>query len=246
MLAEKLNANDICNRRTEIITLITKALESLAEADILLKTITDRGLHFDRNTITSQSMPSHKMQAIETLTKQVDSQIWNRIIELGEFRKLMTINEQRKIADQIETCPPVTIENVTATFASLLANRPNMLQDLVETSFLERSKGYKSNAGNKINKKQVIDGVFDRYGYTNFGWRPCDRLDDITKALALVAGLEKPNILQLLRRDTEYLAFNGAVKYKAFKNGNVHITILDKRLLDKLNDVLAGAMGAKL
>jgi hypothetical protein len=245
-IKENLNAVKLCERRDQIVTLLTKAMESLSEADLLLKTITTHGFSFDRNTIYSPSSPDQKMKTINILTKQADRKIWDHIIELGQFRDLMTVKEQRKISEQLEDCPPVTIETVTATFSSLLKNRPNMLQDLVETAFLERSGGYKSNKGMKINKRQVVDGVFCKYGFTNWGSRPCDRLDDITKAISKLLGEEKPHIFNILKVNSEYSAFGGKVRYKAFKNGNVHVWIDDKDLLDRLNDVLSGAMGAKV
>ena len=221
-------------------------MECLSQADTLLKTLSTHGFSFDRNTIFSPSTPSNKMRTIEDLTKQADAKIWQRIVELGKFKELMTVKQQRVLAEQIEACPPVTLETVKATFSELLSNRPNMLQDLVETAFLERSGGYKSNKGNKINKRQVVYGVFCRYGFTNWGSRPCDRLEDITKACALLLGFEKPHITNILKQDSEHLAFDGRVKFKAFKNGNVHIWIVDRQLLDKLNDVLAGAMVSKI
>lgn len=245
-LAEKLSAESICKRRDEIIILLTQSMECLSQADTLLKTLSVHGFSFDRNTICNPSNPSSKIKTIDSLTKQADSKIWQRIVELGRFQDLMTVKQQRVLAEQIEKCPPVTIDTVTATFADLLSNRPNMLQDLVETSFLERSSGYKSNQGMKINKRQVVNGVFCKYGFTNWGSRPCDRLEDITKALALLLGYEKPHITNILKVDSEHTAFDGKVRYKAFKNGNVHIWIEDAQLLDKLNDVLSGAMTGKV
>ena len=245
-IAEKLSAESICERRDEIVSLLTQSIECLSQADMLLKTLSKHGFSFDRNTIYSLSTPSNKIKTIENLTKQADSKIWQRIVELGKFKELMTVKQQRVLAEQIDACPPVTIDTVKATFSELLSNRPNMLQDLVETAFLERSSGFKSNKGNKINKRQVVDGVFGRYGFTNWGSRPCDRLEDITKACAILLGYEKPHITNILKQDSEHLAFDGRVRFKAFKNGNVHIWIEDSELLDKLNDVLAGAMGAKV
>ena len=245
-IAEKLSAESICERRDEIVSLLTQSIECLSQADMLLKTLSKHGFSFDRNTIYSLSTPSNKIKTIENLTKQADSKIWQRIVELGKFKELMTVKQQRVLAEQIDACPPVTIDTVKATFSELLSNRPNMLQDLVETAFLERSSGFKSNGGNKINKRQVVDGVFGRYGFTNWGSRPCDRLEDITKACAILLGYEKPHITNILKQDSEHLAFDGRVRFKAFKNGNVHIWIEDSELLDKLNDVLAGAMGAKV
>lgn len=245
-LKERLNANQLCERRGEIVTLITKAIEALSEAETLLKTMCDRGFSFDRDTIYSPSSPEQKMRTIDNLTRQADRIIWDHIVNLGKFRELMTVKQQRRIDSELELCPPVTIETVTATFSELLSNRPNMLHDLVETSFLERSSGYKSNQGNKINKKQVVSGVFCKYGYANWGSRPCDRLDDITKAISIIIGMEKPYVTNILSREREYLAFEGKVKYVAYNNGNVHVSILDNQILDKLNDLLSGAMGAKV
>lgn len=245
-IAEKLSAESICSKRDEIVSLLNQSMECLSLADTILKTLSTHGFSFDRNTIYSPSNPSSKIKSLEALTRQADQKIWQRIVEIGKFQELMTVKQQRVLAEQIERCPPVTIDTVTATFSELLANRPNMLQDLVETSFLERSSGYKSNSGNKINKRQVVNGVFCRYGYTNWGSRPCDRLDDIVKAIAILLGMEKPHIVNILKVDSEHIAFEGKVKFKAFKNGNVHILIEDAQLLDKLNDVLAGAMGAKV
>ena len=67
------------------------------------------------------------MRTIDELTKQADSKIWQRIVELGKFKDLMTVKQQRVLAEQIEACPPVTLETVKATFSELLSNRPNML-----------------------------------------------------------------------------------------------------------------------
>lgn len=245
-LKERLNANQMCERRDEIVAKLTQAMECLSEADLLLKTLTTHGFAFDRNTFYSPSEPASKMRTLGILTKQTDRKIWDHIVELGQFRDLMTVKEQRRIYEELEACPPVTIDTVTATFASLLSNRPNMLHDLVETAFLERSSGYKSNAGNKINKRQVINGVYCKYGFANWGSRPCDRMDDLVKACSLLTGLEAPHVVNVLKEQDELVCFSGAVKFKAYNNGNVHMWILDKTLLDKLNDVLAGAMGAKL
>lgn len=245
-LKEKLNAQALCDRRDEIIALVTQAVEKLGEAEMLLKTISTYGFSFDRNTFYSPSEGNNRLRTTENFRKQIDRKIWDHIIELGEFRELMSVTEQRKVDKALENVPPVKYGTVLATFQTLLSNRPNMLQDLVETAFLERSSGFKSNEGNKIGNRHIINGVFCKYGFCNYGSYAVNRLEDITKAIALLTGLEKPHITNILREKNEYLAFEGKVKYKAFQKGTVHVQILDKTLLDKLNDVLAGAMGAKI
>ena len=82
-IAEKLSAESICERRNEIVSLLTQSMECLSQADTLLKTLATHGLSFDRNTIYSPSTPSSKLKTIENLTKQADAKIWQRIVELG-------------------------------------------------------------------------------------------------------------------------------------------------------------------
>ena len=104
-IAEKLSAESICERRDEIVSLLTQSIECLSQADMLLKTLSKHGFSFDRNTIYSLSTPSNKIKTIENLTKQADSKIWQRIVELGKFKDLMTVKQQRVLAEQIEACP---------------------------------------------------------------------------------------------------------------------------------------------
>lgn len=245
-LSEIMTAEDYCAKRDEIVMLVTKAVDALGQADSLLKTMANYGFSFDRYSFYGIGDEGKRIDSINQLTKQADKKIWDSIVEIGKFRELMTVNEQRKISEQLEKCPPVTLETVKATFATLKANRPNMLQDLVSTAFIERDKKFKTNGGMGISKKQIINNVFCKYGYTSWGSRACDRLEDICKAIAMVSGCEKPNITQILQRSSEHVDFNGAVRFKAFQNGNVHLWIEDKHIIDRLNDILSGAMGAKV
>lgn len=244
-LKERLNARQICERRDQIIGLITSALEKLGEADQLLETITHRGLSFDRSTICSPSSVNHRSESIKKLTKQTDQKLWRHIVELGQFQDLMSVKQQRIIDEQLEQCPPLTYESVTATFGDLLNNRPNMLQDLVETAFLERSSGYKSNKGMKIGRKHVLHRVYNKFGFSNYGYAS-DRLRDITKAIAVLEGVEAPHVVNILSSQHEFEWLSHRVVFKSFQNGNVHVQIHDQTIVDELNDVLAGAMGAKV
>ena len=245
---ERLTASQMCQKRDEAIALIHKSMEALSEADKILTGIAKYGLAFQRDTLHNVGNDAYKMRAIDNLTKQIDTKLWQRVVELGQFRDLMTVVQQRKLSEQIESCPPFTIETVTATVGELLNNRPNMLRDLVETSFKERSKGYKSNKGMKINKRQIIGDVFDRFGYFSRSENRgnADRFNDIVKSVSILLGCDNPHVSSKLKVDNEITEFDGKVRFKAFKNGNVHIWIECEDLLNKLNDVLAGAMGAKV
>lgn len=245
-VTERLSASKMCEKRDEAIMLIHQAMEALSDADKILTGVAKYGLSFQRDVLYNVANDANKMKVIDNLVKQVDVKMWSKVVELGQFRDLMTVTQQRKLSDELSKCPPFTIETVTATVGELLSNRPNMLQDLIETSFTERAKGFKSNQGMKINKRQVINNVFCRYGMMNHGYRQVDRLDDIVKAISVLLGCDSPHVSSVLKVDDEVIEFDGKVRFKAFKNGNVHIWIECEDLLNKLNDVLAGAMGAKV
>jgi hypothetical protein len=243
----KQSAKDMCETRDQIMGLITQALDKLGEAEFLLKTISSgTTFSFDRNCFFQPSNPANQQKTVENLRKQTDRKVWDHIINLGEFRNLMSVKEQRKVDEALLDVPPVTYETVVATFTHLLNSRGNMLHDLIETAFLERNKSYKSNSGNKVNRKHVIESVFCKYGYANYGSYATNRLDDITKAISILTGLEAPHVTNILTKQNELIAFNGAVKYRAFKKGTVHVQIVSNELLDKINDALANAMGAKI
>ncbi|MGR5178841.1 hypothetical protein [Vibrio mediterranei] len=71
-LKEKLNAKQICERRDQIEALLTQAISLLGEADSLMKTVSNYGLSFDRNTFYSPSDANQRHRSLSNLTKQVD------------------------------------------------------------------------------------------------------------------------------------------------------------------------------
>lgn len=244
-IMERLNAKEICERRDQIEVQIIKAMDALGEADRLLKTICTHGFYFDRNVFYSPSEPSNRSKASKTLMQQADRKLWDRVIELGQFKDLMSVKQKRVIDEQIENCPRLSYETLTATFGELLQNRPNLLKDLIETAFIERNKEFKSNQGMKIKKKHIVGKVFCKYGFNMHGYAS-ERLEDITKAIAFLEGEEIPHIVNILSDSFEYSWLGGRVEFKSFQNGNVHVFIKDQLIIDRLNDVLSGAMGAKV
>ncbi|EHA1127165.1 TPA: DUF4942 domain-containing protein [Vibrio vulnificus] len=242
-LKERLNAKQICDRRDQIEALLTQAISLIGEADSLLKTVSNYGLSFDRHTFYNPSDQNQRAKSLKTLITQVDGKLWEHILELGQFRELMSADKRKSIDKDMETPPQLTYETLTATFNDLLNDRVNMLQDLTESVFKNRNSDYKSNHGHKLNKRLVFNNVFCRYG-----WRyQCDLLEDACKVFAVLTGCPSPHVVNLLSEATEPLiAFDGKVKFVAYQNGNVHVWILDKDLEHKINDVLNGCFEGQL
>ncbi|MGR5178842.1 DUF4942 domain-containing protein [Vibrio mediterranei] len=155
----------------------------------------------------------------------------------------MSADKRSEIDKDMENPPSLTYATLTATFSDLLKNRVNMLQDLTESVFKNRSSDYKSNRGHKLNKRLVFNNVFCKYG-----WRyQSDLLEDACRIFSVLTGCDSPHILNLLSESREPLiAFDGAVKFVAYQNGNVHVWILDTGLEHKVNDLLNGVFDGQL
>ncbi|RZQ97122.1 DUF4942 domain-containing protein [Vibrio vulnificus] len=242
-LKERLNARQICERRDNIEALLTQAVSLLGEADSLMKSIHSLGLCFDRGTFYSPSEQDKRARTVGSLMKQVDRKMWNHILELGQFRELMSADKRKSIDKDMENPPRLSYDTLTATFTDLLNDRVNMLQDLTESVFKNRSSSYKSNSGHKLNKRLVFSNVFCKYG-----WRyQSDLLEDACKVFSVLSGCPAPHIINILSSSKEPLiAFEGKVKFVPFQNGNVHVWLLDKELEHKINDVLNGCFDGQL
>ncbi len=244
-LKERLNARQICERRDQIEALLTHAVILMGEADSLLKTMNAHGLSFTKDTFYSPSDQSQRAKSLKMLMTEVDRTLWNRVLELGQFRALMSADKRKDIDNDMENPPRLTYETLTATFNSLLNDRVNMLQDLTESVFLNRSSSYKSNEGHKLNKRLIFNHVFCQ----KWGWRyQADLLDDACKVFSVLTGCPSLDVVNLLSKDKEtpLVAFDGKVKFVAFQNGNVHVWLLDKDLEHKINDVLNGCFDGQL
>lgn len=230
---------DVCEIRQEIIAEITRAMEHFSKADALLHEVSKYGFSIDRNTFNYNiHKTSGKCQSTQNLIKQVDKKVWQYLITMGCFESLMSGDDRKKLFEQLENPEPATLSNVTATLKGLMVERPKMLHRLVDESFRDRCKSYKSNRGLKINKRQVIVNAFATFND--------DRLKNIIRAIGIITGSTKEQrdnqsriYFRLDSGEKEVIEFDGRVKFKSFFNGNCHVWILDEQLLGMLNDVLA-------
>jgi hypothetical protein len=249
-LKKVLTADEICEKRAEIELLITKAVAAIGDADKIGREIgVTHGLQaaIDRHTFYNVGSDDHNI--VKRIMQHVDRKAWGSVIETGGFRELMSVKEKRKMDEYIQDAPPLTIETLRATFAGLMKNRPDMLKDLIETAFTERDKKYKSNAGMKVNKRQVINGVYEGDFYRNFYGYRAERLQDIVKAVSIINGIKPIDIIAILHnvgRAGEQYYESGVMRFRVFKNGNVHVYIECEKTLGAINDILAGCFDGQL
>jgi hypothetical protein len=181
-------------------------------------------------------------------TRQVDASIWDLLFRRSGLRTFMDKTAREAWDKDIDAActPPLTRENVEATFRTLHARRGEFFERGVVALFRSLSWDYKSNLPQMFGKRLVLRGMRDHYGFPST--RTCDALDDLQRALHLLDGRPEPDhrqgwysqLCSLGLRATEQMETEDAyVRLKTFKNGNGHAYLKRPDLVDRLNRIIA-------
>lgn len=177
---------------------------------------------------------------------------WRAIYNRLQIERIASANDKRLFDRAIADPPPLTLENVRATFGPYLENpRAHILRGLAET-FAALDPAYRSHSKVKLGvrglpKRVVIQQVG---GYGSYGR---DRLRDILNALAAYRGeplVEHEEFRELDRLCSAVSARAGEAtirgqKLRKFKNGNAHL-FFDPEALRDINKGLAEFYGEVL
>lgn len=202
--------------------------------------------HYRRTDLLDDGAP-------EQIQKRVDACAWQHLMNESGMRTLMDATARKEWDDRIEKCetPPLTDENIRATFGDMYAARGDIFERGVISCFKSLSWDYKTNKPFKFGKRFVrqylrnsITGGGSGLGYPNI--HACEQLDDLIRVLTVLDGKPEPDhrtgVYSLLHRaeqrnerdvDTEYLSI------RSFRNGNGHITFKRRDLVEKMNRIIA-------
>ena len=146
--------------------------------------------------------------------------------------------------------PPLTAENVAATFQAIHEQRGQMLNDGLLTLFRGLSWDYKSNLPVCLGPKLILKGHFEPRDRFSTRWYPNSRssnqLDDLIRALCRADGKPEPDHRSGESRfacadDMTGAPWEPYFELRRFKNGNAHV-IFHKHalhLVDQLNARIA-------
>lgn len=230
----------LAKERDIAITKATIAVEAISDLMFTVSTATGRSIHREVSSFVGVENDGSKIHKIKMIKREVDVLFWQKLIKICQFKEIMHSKKYDQLESELyNNTPEFTVDNATATLTQLISELPDLLTELVRNTFTCRSKDHKSNGNMKLDKKQVYKSLLSSSHGENL-------LIDITRAISILEGVSNEYILRELNERREVVKYDGKVKFKAFLNGNVHVTFLDEDLLNKLNDVLAGAMGAKV
>lgn len=255
-VVSSISIEGLLNKRQGVVRLLRQAVETLAEAQ---RMTTDGGMLTDtyrqfgwvidgpsrhhENTLLSE-------ESFQQIIVRLDSALWGKLMHDSGLLTFMDAKARADFAEKIDKCqtPPLTHENIEATFAAMYAGRDDMFDRGVIACFKSLSWDYKTNNPVKFGKRIIKEYLCERWGGMNY--RALDDLNDLQRVFRVVDGkLEEDHrncLGQRLRVAHTNAKATGlsdhvdeymAVKW--FKNGNGHITFTRPELVDRLNSIIA-------
>lgn len=192
----------------------------------------------------------------EAFTHHLDASIWHGLFERTRMYELMNADQKKEWSEQLDgkDVPVATVEDMAVTMHNQLQNAPLIFQRGLAQAFVKLDPRFKSHDVFSIKSRVIIPNLFSEYGSMNYAYER-DVLIDIERVFAKLDGqTPQPNeFCQQIRDsqkgwrgpeqaevDTRYFLI------RVYKNGNAHLWIKDKALLEKVNKCLADYYGEVL
>lgn len=200
--------------------------------------------------VVSKKYTSHDLnEELDRLRREY----WRLILDTDEFAELLTndarqeLNKRLSVAEQME----INLSNIRMLLMALSYNRKDILVESVVAIFKRITKyhmnqystnihyynGWKTNDAYKINKKIIIPIKYEftswdfADSYDRISYDVRNFIDDIIKAFQLLDPSVKGEFTALNNQEFEC----DILRFKMFKNGNIHVWFKNERLLNKLN-----------
>jgi hypothetical protein len=194
------------------------------------------------NTLLSQD-------GLKDILKRLDSALWGKLMHDSGLLTFMDSKAKAEFAGQVNDCktPPLTRENIEASFSTLYANRDDIFDRGVINCFKKLSWCYKTNNPVKFGKRIIKGYLSEKWG--SFNYNAVNDLEDLQRVFCLVDGKPEEDHRgglghRLRGAKTHAKEYQGQhddtyMSIRWFKNGNGHITFLRLDLVDKLNSIIA-------
>lgn len=185
---------------------------------------------------------------IDLAVANVDAALWEHLMALSGVRTFMDAEAKQQWHEQIKKneLPPLTRDNVEATFRQLYGKRQEFFEDGIVKLFRSLSWDYKSNKPQMFGTRMVLRWFCDwRFGSFGVGHESCAKLDDLVRACCLLDRKPEPDNRRASWSGISEAVRGGAlewsndyVRVKLFKNGNAHVYPLRADLVEQLNKII--------
>lgn len=185
---------------------------------------------------------------LEHSIASVDAALWDYLLDKSGLRSVLDAKARQEWHEEIEQnkTPPLTEENIRATFANLHSHRGEFFERGVIAVFRSLSWDYKTNKPQMFGKRIILRYLMSGYGGPNHS--TTDSLDDLARVFHLLDGKPEPDHRTGWNRKLWGLHHGGSrpadveddyMRVRVFGNGNGHVTFKRLDLVDELNRILA-------
>ncbi len=253
-IAVKDNAAELVNCRNEALRLWEEAFVLIHEANKM--TVRATGSTYNYPNIDSSEMSSIRggdyKHALASARKNIDTGCWNYMLDAIHLKTFMDATAIKEFQDQLEkNTPEVTMETLTATMDHLSSQRVQIFDRGVITLFTKLDRTFKTNPSFRLDKKIIIKGLMDQYGYARWSAFGAE-VRDLDRIFHMLDGKQMPDPsidacsqVQTARGrpadvETEYFVF------KLCANGNLHVTFKRPDLVASVNRIISEHFGPVL
>lgn len=195
----------------------------------------------------------------EAISRAQNVDLWRGTVEKCMLWQLMDNTAREEFKKSLKRNPvEFTEENALATLLNLVPQVDDFFRRGLVNTFCSLSSQYRSNDQFKIGKKIVLEKIYDTVFWCIHEYS-ASKLDDLERAFYTLDGARFGEEEPLSRTLQRYARGKGIrneksshtmdTKYftaKVFKNGNVHLQVKDKNLLDACNREIAKHFGESL
>jgi len=186
---------------------------------------------------------------LNEMIREVDGRAWSYLLRESGLKTFMDAEAREKWFKAINKndVPPLTQQNIEATFSALYESRGEMFERGVIAIYCSFSWDYKTNSPVKFGKRLVLRRIVDTGAYPTVSHRGSNELDDLTRVLSVLDGKPEPDyrhgtyqrmIEARWPRESKDIELD-YFSVRGFKNGNGHLTFSRQDLVDRMNAILA-------
>jgi hypothetical protein len=259
-LVKSVSIENLLSQRNAVLERFSQALDLIGEADALA-TVANLGRprlvfessggarEYSLNQFSGEYARKNKADVMAAFQRTVDAGAWQHLMSESGMRSFMSAKVREQWDSQIhgdkKDIPPLTRENIIATFENLYATRGEMMENGVIECFRALSWQYRTNQPVKFGKKIIMQYFLRDPRFPDYS--RCNQVDDLVRLFTRLDGKPEPDhrngtysiTSAAMQRgeatlETEYLAFRwyGSAR-------TLHLTFLRPDLVDQLNAILA-------
>ncbi len=192
--------------------------------------------------------------SMKAFIADTDASIWSYLLDRSGVRSIMDVEAIKQWeASMAEDIPEVTLENLTATFQTVMADADLIFKRGLANAFSKLDRRFKSHDGFKIGSRIILTNVFSEFsGSWNYGDKRRETITDIERVFAKLDGVapDPHGLLHAIEmsRGAGFGCRQSEVetayfKIRGFKNGNAHLWFTRDDLVVKANKIIADYYG---